>query len=360
MDGMVCRAATFPFFPHQPMEWKDLDPVLKHAWGMSTHLANWVMSELYMIDQLTVERDGAKISPMPSFHTDSSPKDLYGLFLLTNPQAKQWVGLKREASTIIRSVKDKYSAVRLNVVGRGFQSLPSFRFPFPFPIHNQTWKPFYGKDNVPLVSVALPRGRVILRLRGGSEMRRQLSYFRQLVDGAKRGEMSIHRRGKHVLAKLIGWFPLPAQQKANDRTLLVKTDPNALWVAEMEGTHPRVWNQDHMRHLVERHRIWRQRMSEDLKREKRVPQKMKAHMLHALEDRCRKMNDRLDTFCHEMTKQLAEFAVRQKVDTVLYDDQEKTWLQQFPWHNLREKLTWKLQERGIRFVCKSEVETSVA
>lgn len=342
----VCRAITFPFTPHS-LEWKELDPLLSRAWGMSTHLANWAMSELFLADQLTLDRTVERLGPMPNLY-------LYGLFSRSYPRRQEWQGAAAAANCIFRSVQKKYAAKRLDIVWRGSSSLPSFRFPYPFPVHNQNWSAVYGKGNVPLVTLSLPGGRVVLRLRGGAEMRRQLAGFRQIIQGAKTGEAAIYRKNRHAMIKLVAHFPIRENQEATN-TLLVRTDPNAFWVAEMEGTHPRVWNQDHIKDLVTRHRVWLQRVSEDTKREKRVPRPMRRHIDQAREDRCRKMNDRLTTFCHEMSKQLVEFAVRQKVSSILYDDACKDWIESFPWSRLEAMLEYKCKDRGIKFVSAKKV-----
>jgi len=359
----VVRAVTFPFTPLDG-DWKAVQPRLNYAWGLSTRAVNWAIAELYLVDQLVTERNGAKIGPMPSLQ----PGGLYALFVRSHPDAAAWAGAKRQLSTVLNHATMKYAAKRLDVLGRGFASLPSFRFPYPYPVHNQSWFPYFGTDNVPCVSVQLPQAaetsgttgaRVHLRLRGGPKMRRQLARFRQLLT-AKRGEMALYKRGRHTLAKLIGHFPLQAPQHGEERVMLVHTDPTALWVVELPQGQPRIWNQEHIRALVERHRIWRQRLSEDMKAEKRMPRPNKKHMLQALEDRCRKQNDRLETFCHEMSKQLAGLAARQAVSQVLYDDRNKSWLPLFPWARLRTLLQYKLAERGIALVAPpadSENET---
>jgi len=337
------RAATFPFFPHGgPQDWPALDAVLERCWQLSTKLANWAMSELFLADQLTLGPAAAKLGPMPSVY-------LYGLFRRSYPDYGLWQGAMQQAATILRCCEKKYKDMRFDIIARGSCSLPSFRFPYPFPVHNQSWRPFYGADNVPLVEVALPGAKVVLRLRGGNDMRRQLTLFRQLVEGAKRGELALHRRGKHVLVKLVGWFPL-VERAAGDGVLLVRTDPQSFWVAEGENIQPRLWNQDHMPRKIENHRVWLQRISEDLKYEKRVPRPMRRHMLQKIDERCRKHNARLDTFCHEMTSQLVQFAVRQKVATLLYDDTVQEYMPRFPWFRLREKLRYKLEEVGMQFL----------
>lgn len=318
---------------------------------MSTRLANWAMSQLYLADGLTAERDGGRLSAMPHLY-------LYGLFTASYPGRADWSGAAAAANCVLRAVTKKYAERRLDVLGRGACSLPSYRFPYPFPVHNQNWSPYYGEGNVPLVDVSLPGDRVTLRLRGGPEMGRQLAGFREIVAGAKRGELSLHRRGRREMVKLVAHFPARARE-AGVNTMVLTTRPDCLWEAHVEGpdgrkTYPRRWQQDHVRSWVLRHDAWLRGVSEDTKREKRVPRRQRRHIDHAREDRCRKYRDRLETYCHEASKQLADFALRQGVSSVIYDDGVKEYLPHFPWHSLKEKLAYKLGERGISLLSHSE------
>jgi hypothetical protein len=188
-------------------------------------------------------------------------------------------------------------------------------------------------------------------------MRRQLSHFAAIVNGAKRGEAAIYKRGDRTLLKLV----FHATRKPVGEltgTILVRTDPAAFWVCELQGRQPWIVNADHARRWVAEHTVYRQRMSEDLKYEKRWPVEMRRNMLRSLEDRCRKMNDRLATWCQEASKMLAEFARRQKAATVIYDDRNQAYLPKFPWFRLLEMVKNKLDERGIRLVCESERDES--
>jgi hypothetical protein len=346
-----CRAVTFSFSPHS-MEWKELDPLLKKCWRMSTQLANWAMSELALADRLTVDRDAEKLGPMPDCY-------LYGLFSRAYPRKDDWRGAMAAANCILQAVRRKYLKDRLDVVWRGSKSLASFRYPYPFPVHNQNWSARYGQDNIPLVQAALPGGQVVLRLRGGPEMGRQLAGFRQIIDGAKRGELAIYRKGNHSMVKLVAHFPVQENEGATN-AMNVCTDPHCLWMVEVNGLKAHPYNEDHVCWIAARHArhlAWLQRVSEDTKYEKRVPRQMRRHIDQARDDRCRKDADRLKTFCHEMTAQLVGFAERRKVGTVAYDDRDKSYMPMFPWHQLKTDLEYKLRVRNIVFLAKTEEES---
>src|SRR3990167_774301 len=95
----------------------------------------------------------------------------------------------KSAASISNSVESKYRKRRYETIWTGSASLPSARYPQPFPVPNQAWSASfetagtYSGDPVPCVSVPLPGGRFLLQLRGGHEFARQLAAFRHLVSG---------------------------------------------------------------------------------------------------------------------------------------------------------------------------------
>ena len=62
----------------------------------------------------------------------------------------------------------------------------------------------------------------------------------------------------------------------------------------------------------------------------------------------RKLRARLDSATHEIAAQLAGYAERRHYAAVSYDDREKSYCEQFPWFELRRKVTEKLDQRVIR------------
>lgn len=361
----ICRAVTFPFTPHS-CDWPAFDELIRDCWHESTSLANWAVLELVKHDVTrTACMEKLPAYPPCSCKHCSRPArkgknkgqvrkqgiNLYGHFQNYEGRAA-WAGAAAAAGCVLRAVERKYQQERFGVLWRRDQSLCTYRYPYPFPVHNQNWSARYGKDRAPLVELSLPGGAVTLRLRGGSEMRRQLAGFAAIVNGARVGEAAVYRRGDRTMLKLVCHLPRkPAGELTG--TLCVRTDPNAFWVSEQDGRQPWIVNADHVRRWIASHTAYRQRMSEDLKFEKRWPAEVRRHMLQSLDDRCRKQNDRLTTWCHEASKMLAEFARRQKVAEVIYDDANKDYLPMFPWFKLREMVRNKLDERGIILLAAS-------
>jgi hypothetical protein len=344
----IVRAVTFPVLAAEGMEWKELNARLTEVWGLATRLANWAVTELAKSD---VTRT-AKMEKLPK----RGPFYLYGRFGKKCPDRKLWEGATKSAGSILRSVERSYDTERINVIWYGSASLRNYRMPTPYPVHNQSWKPILTSNGRPAVDVTLPGGRLVLLLRSGPEFRRQLAGFRILLDDPElRGEVSIYRRGtgskRRVMVKMVGRF-LRKEPTEGVKTMLVRTDPATFWVAEVEGRSPWIVNADHVKRWQAAHGVYRQRIGEDTKHEKRWPRKMRENINKSRELRCQKHHDRIDSWNHEATAMLVKYAQRQGVSEVIYDDSCRSYLPAFRWHDLKTKFAHKLDAAGIAFVAK--------
>jgi hypothetical protein len=297
------------------------------------------MTELAKADHQRLPGD-AKLPPMPA--TYFYPK-LTQLF----PDLDT-----RTCASLERAVKRKYKAVLYQVLWQHAASLPTYRYPTPYPVHNQAWRPSWDQGNRPLVSLPLGRGaekRWQLRLKGGPNFARQVALFRQFVEGAAlKSEAKIYRRGNALLVGLVGRFPPPLLSERT-RLMRVLTSSTCLWVVEIEGQEPRYWNHDDLRRLCISHRAYLQRIAEDSKYELRLPPGKLRHIREKRQERCQKHQRRIHTSLHQLTAQLVGLAERQKVARVIYTDHDKSWLPLFPWSELRRLLAYKLQGLGITF-----------
>lgn len=340
-DATVVRAITFPVVEPIEIGWKLLRAKLQDCWRRSTSLANWCMSELVKAERVR-RPDDARLWGRPKL-------DLYNLAFVQRRywDCAAWAGACSAANCVIRSAQKRWYAARYDVLWTGRESVPRTRYPAPFPIHNQNWKPYFDEGNRPCVELALGGDeRTCLRLRGGPEMRRQLIAFRQLVDGAKRCEAAILRKGRdgHIMVKLVGHFE--AVPKRDGHFAVLRTDKESFWVVESL----RPWkplNADHIRRWIVAHRNYLQRMADDSKHEKRWPAQMRENMNKARELRCEKQHNRLDTWMHQVTAMFVAFCQRQGITEVMYDDECQDFMPSFPWHQLKTKLAYKLDAAGI-------------
>jgi hypothetical protein len=373
--------------------WQEFREALAAAWGQSTRLANWAVTELAKADVQRAAAD-TKLAPMPEVKLYQLWQDHY--------ERDAWTGAAQSANAILRGVELKYRRQRLDVIWRGAAVLPRQRYPYPYPVHNAAWQAawseYAGSDGhtsrVPAVSVPLGGKRWTLRLRGGSERRRQLASFGQIVSGeAVAGELALYRvrasNGCHrptaaerapgggakvqyrIMAKLVAWLPRPLaepvglspanagsiedqlraiQRRGRQGALEVRTGRNCLFIALAPGREePWLLHADHVRRWIARHRVQLQHIADDTKAERRRPRREKRQLLDRLDVLTHRQHRRLDTFCHTAAKILVAWAERCNVAELCYDDRESRYFSEFPWYQLRQLIESKCEDTAIDF-----------
>lgn len=357
----MLRAVSTPIAGPVDGTWEELRPALAECWRGSTRLSNWAASELYKADVVRTP-DMDRLPKFPGFYLYPGARALC-------PDVDT-----SSVVAILHAVEGKYRKSRLDLIWRNAISLPNFRYPVPYPIHNQSWNATVGPGGEPLISARIGGRRWTLRLRAGDQFRRQLVAHRQIATGvALAGELAIyavpenggdHRpavgvrhpgggrsRTARVMAKMVAWFPR-VEPGVRSGTLHVRTAPESFWTyhvgldGEIKYLHA-----DNVRRWIAEHRRRVFRMADDLKHEKRWPKAVRMRMVESHEASIRKMHNRLDSFCHESAAMLAGFARRAGVATVMYDDSDKSYApeEKFPWYKLRTMLAYKLDAFGIEF-----------
>jgi len=353
-QGHVLRAITFPVAGPVGATWDEFRPALNDAWQHATALSNWGVQAL-MASDVTRMPDMEKLPKMPDIQ----------LYALCKGQFPGW---SQSAACILRAITQKYRASRFERIWLGQAALPNMRYPQPFPMHNAAWKARYDEGGRPLVLVKLPSGPFTLRLRGGNQFRRQLTAFRQIVEGqAVQGELALYRQranaGDHrgggkgrdsggrqfatrVMCKMVAWLPRTPTREGTG-TLLVTTAPDAMVVAlnakdeklfSIHGDHIRRWTITHQSQL--------QRWSDDSKMEVRrgsVP------FASRREAACGKFNRRMDTAVKEIAAQVVNYAARRRFAEVRWIGGDSGFVGSFRWHALIERMRTKCNEFGIQF-----------
>lgn len=359
------RAITFPVAGPVDASWEELRAALSTAWAQSTGLSNWATTELAKAD-VTRKPGDAKMPAVPKVY-------LY-------PEARrQYPEMPPQSVTaVLHAVEAKYREKRYEIVWTHAASLPSYRYPVPFPVHNQGWKGEWqettGTDGqtcrVPTVSFRIGDKRWTVRLRGGPHFHRQKQAFEQIVSGeAVQGELAVYRQRANgndnrigmkdrepggranvsyrIMVKLVAWMPRGEQRTGLRGKLLLRRSSAHYWIAEVVGREPWILNADHVRRWCAQHRKYVRRMAEDLKQEKRWPAKMRAQMQDALDRKTTKYKRRMQSWCHQASAALAQFARRQGVERVVYDDADRGYLESFQWYMQDAMLANSLDEFGI-------------
>jgi hypothetical protein len=320
----VLRAITIPVAGPVDADWPALRAALRGAWRDAARVANWAVRQLAQADVVhTPELD--RLPPMPRVY-------LY-------PGARRIAPTLDPSSIValLQAVERRYRARRSHVVWRMAESLPSYRYPTPYPVHNQSWSVACEEGGALLLSVRLAGTRWTLRLRGGARYGRQLGAVRRLVAGeAVQGELALYERGREVLAKMVVWLPRHGRrEQGRSGTLYVRTGADHLWTYHVDDGEPRYLHADHVRRWIASYDRRMRRLADDTKAEKRPTRRHGRGIEEVRAAWVRRQQARLDSWAHEVTAMLARYADRQRVARVVYDDRDTSYLPHAPWQLLR-------------------------
>lgn len=337
----ILRAITLPVVHPIDMDWKTLNSELSKMWALTTQASNWISTELYARD---VRRgDEPKMPPMP-------PAYLY-------PELrKRFPGLPSSTvASLEHSAQRKYRADRYEVIWTCAKSLPTFRYPVPFPIPAQATSVSIDGD-LPFANIRIGESRVRLRLKGGLRFKRQRQAIEQISSGAAvPGEVAIYRHksesGDEIMLKFVAWLPRSVSSGSNivhpvSGALRVRTGPTELLIAANDKDDV-LWryNGDHLRRWTAEHRTQLQRWSEDQKFEQRpVPA-----FAQRRSDAAAKYNNRMSSACHEIAAQLVNYGSRRRFAQIVYDDTNRAFVPQFPYFRLAALIQEKCDAIGIEF-----------
>ena len=333
----VLRAVVFAVAGPLNLSWQDLRTALKTLWAETTRASNWMVKELALAD---VQRDPslARIPKMPRTY-------LY-------PEArKQFPTLPSQTvAALEQAVTRTYKSKRYQIVWTCKAALPTFRYPQPVPIHNQSWIATLENDT-PVVTVRLGSARSGLRLKGGPRYHRQLCAFRSIVSGeAIKGECSIYGRGSDIFVKLVAWLPRPSSANKPSGLLRVSSAADALLVAA-NTKDERLWchHADQIRRWSAEHRRKLQHWADDSKFEQRPVPSFAARRQQASLRYHRRMNTAAD----QAAASLVGYAQRRKFAAIAYDDTERGFCPEFVWFRLEQRIKRLCDERGIEFTTVS-------
>lgn len=335
----ILRAIALPVASPLDAPWEELWKACRMSWALTTQASNWMMTELAKHD-VSRTKDMEKLPPLKTIA-------LYAM------ARKRFSDLPAQTIVAIEhAVQGKYRAKRKELLWLASCALPSFRYPVPFPVYQQSWQATL-EDGLPVVSVRIGnaereqgKGRYRVRLRAGHQFRRQLERFREIARGeAQQGELAVYMKGTALMVKMVAWFPrrvLPSGRTG--QLLAVRTLSDALLVA-VNTTDEVLWkyNGDHVRRWSEEHARKLQRWAEDSKADTRpVPPFSDRRSLAAA-----KYRDRMESACHEISAHLSHYAFSRHFNGMRYDDSIKSFCPQFPYFRLKQMLKYKLDELGL-------------
>ncbi|HEV3331025.1 MAG TPA: hypothetical protein VG096_08605 [Bryobacteraceae bacterium] len=359
-ERYTVRSVALPVVEPLGEEWHAFAGALKVGWVQATAAANWMVTELYARD---VRRNGDE--KMPRMARAYLYPDARIRFPELAPQT---------VVSIENSVQAAYRAKRYEVVWIAAASLPSFRYPMPLPLHNQSWEPGITQER-PVVRVRLGNRWWDLRLKSSPRFGSQTQAFRQLVSGeAIKGELALYRvraqEGKlvdrpnrdqtvryTVMCKMVAWFPREEQKDAQRRngTLRVRTADELLLIAD-NSDDGRIWRYhgDHLRRWAAEHRKALENFADDQKAEQRpVPSFADRRTAAAL-----KYRNRMGSAIREISAQLVGYGVRRNFSTIDYNDSVTGFCPGFPYAALRDQIRTKCDAEALNFRHSKETAES--
>ncbi len=353
-NSFVMRAVSIPVAGPIDIEWSTLREKLRACWSGATRISNWATSELRKNDVVRTA-EMTKLPPQPKLYLYPGARSIA-------PEVDS-----QSVTAILHNVEGKYREARYESVWLSRVALPTFKYPAPYPVHNQGWSIEFS-DGVPIVSCRLNGDRISLRLRGGDQFRRQLGAARSIESGdAIRGELSLYQvsasTGDHrpsadrsnatrLMVKMCGWFPIRKREMSGQ--LIVKTDPN--WLLVWHGANEErieYFACDQLKRWTAEHREKLSRISEDTKREKRIPHRQMRDIGEMRDRWCAKHRDRIDSLTHQVSASIANICERRKIAEVIYDDSCREYVSEFAWHELKSKIEYKLKNIGVTFTFAS-------
>lgn len=276
----------------------------------------------------------------------------------------EWAGAKLNFGQCIQTGKKKYLDDRFQAFIQLRRGRAVFSYPQPYSIHTDNWcvrMEECGREGPngekpgcrPVFEFSLPgTGKVRVALRHARhEFYRELEKLKLLLSGeaTKRSAMVDESDNKNgFLVKMIVDLPKRERPAYATHACFLHTDPGALLVAEIDGRRPWIMNRDDLVTRTAFHRAYRQRLSEDTKREKRLTQNQRHNIGTARSKRCEKNERYMDTQVKQIAASVAKFWQRQGVGVVYYSDSVQEYMPDgFRWYKLKTLLQQHAQRLNI-------------
>jgi len=373
-DKLICNkcykrdyrtfAITIPVTAPDGITWEDLRPLLRDSFAEATRLKNFLIRQMFLRD---IVRDGT-MAKMPTWDRPYLYQETASFRI--HP------AMRAIAENLVQKI---YAAARYEVIWTGKQSLPSFRYPQPYSTNDSKLVKLPAKEKLPEafgVKMRLmgQKEHTTLRLSGSkSQYWRQLGVLQQVLDGeAECNEIALYQmranEGDHrsnipqgnkpsrpvnrLMCKLVVNAPRKTREKLEKERFfnISTTEESLLYGILQDREEPWVVNADRVRDWCYQYGRRQHRQSQDLKHEMRIPKAKKERLLRDADLWARKHNNRIKTFILQTCCQVVQFALRNDVSSIKYDDSIQNFVPRFPWFQLKGELERHCTEAGVEFL----------
>jgi len=301
---------------------------LRESLGIAMRIANLSLTECRRQDDWTQEKCG-KIYTYPKVSAAMSG------------------GMSHAVSSVCRAMESTYRQSRWRVI-RGLESLRSQRSqPWPL-LCNVSSKMLHAEDAGEFITarIKLADKWWKVRLSGGSSHRDQVAGIRKAITSGKICDSKIWVDRKHkAILGIACQLPI-AERRATFGTLRVASSRESLLVMTSERSDvPFVINADECKKWQSESNRRCQRFRQDMKtgaNRKRIREEMNAVS--------EKYMRRMRSLLHEVASRAVEHAKRRRVAKIELDLTIKSYVDQFQWFDLAEKIKYKAADAGIEVV----------
>ena len=323
--------------------WTELRAILANAWTLSTEAANWALRRL-LANEPTRQPGQTKCPPMPPIY-------LYG--------ERDWTGWSNSASSVLRTVEQTYRAKRYECVWMSSNSLPVVRYPYPYPVKNVTWNLVRDEGGRIAFEARFPTGRIGVWLKAGPQWKRQIAMANHLMDHPElRSEASVYKKNDgSIVVKLVGWFP--KREQINAEGMLILRTTKTEFIVGFNTADERLFTipGDRCKDWIVRTDAMRQRWSDSMKYELRIPKRASRKNMEDMQRQVEKNTNRVHTWIDQTIAACVGHAKRRRLETVSIDDSEREFMPHFPWHRFLTRLEQVCNREGLKFERPSPAKT---
>ncbi len=340
---------------------------LSWAWHQSGLAANWLVTQLAAAEDLSLWEFESDENGYPHLKKGGMPPlpKINGYKIVTE------MGIDPNSATALQqTVSKRYAKERFEIFVRRTRSLSNFRnLPYPLPKNGLKLR-WLDEDNKTVVlRCRINRQIAWLKLFRKENFRQQKGIIASWIkDPLLLSQCAIYREEKHgrpgqsrkaagggneyttkTVVKLVGWVRKKARQ-ARENILVVSFPADSFLTAVVEGREdPWRYHNDHIGRRIGAHQKRLARLSDDQKFERRRRTRDRQPINDYREIAVKKMQRVLDSFIHESTAHLANFAARHQVSQVIAEGEPRCF-PRFPCFQWMEKLQYKLNALGIDLI----------
>lgn len=351
---MVTRAITTSITPADGITNDELWREMRQCWNAVQRAANAAMREYFAGDPAATETTTAGKVRLAKLDKEVSNK-AYHAARAAAPELTS-----SPVSDICQRVRGRYLSDRWAVQVAAQKSVPTFRSPLPLSIRAQNWDMLTGTDEhgretylvrFPLAG-RLRNDRPTLRLicRTG----RDAALLKKIWSGEyKKATLEILapgwvRKGA-IRAKVV--FSKPDNEPVEPSGVFnVSTGKDHLLIGHAEGRDEIMrWNADWLRSRIIAYETRRHRVSEDLKHERRAPKHRRRIWREDAGRSAEKHKNRVKTAIQQIAAQVVGRAKRCGCNVVELDNTDQSWIESFPWYQLKQELSRCCENNDVIF-----------